>query len=90
MIELLNPDRTLNCTTTRLFYYRNTTNQIQIMRVEQTMPQRFEKVVFPGEQVLFYATSAAFLDIYVNGITSLNRVKQIPCTELQIIETEQS
>ncbi len=77
----------LNSDSTQLFYYRNTTSQVQIVRLDQVLP-RFEKVVFPGERLLFYATSMAFLDIYTSPTPDLMLTDRISCAQLLTIETE--
>ncbi|GAB4367995.1 MAG: hypothetical protein Kow00121_06720 [Elainellaceae cyanobacterium] len=51
-------------------------------------PQWFEKVVFPGEQVLFYSTLDASLDIYTSTIAGLTLIDRVPCSQLQVLETE--
>jgi len=72
--------------TAGLFYYWNTTSQIQVIKVEQKMPQRIEKVVFPGERILFYSTAEAFLDIHTPTSTHLSLLKRIPCSQLKVLE----
>jgi hypothetical protein len=72
--------------TASLCHYQNLTNQIQIIQVAQAVPQRFEKVVFPRERVLFYATSEASLGIYSSTVVELTLIEQIPCTQLQVTE----
>lgn len=69
-----------------LYYYKNDTSQVQIIRVVPENPQRFEKVVFPGEQFLFYATPDSKLNIYTSATAGLAIINQIPCAELPILE----
>ncbi|HEY9660014.1 MAG TPA: DUF1830 domain-containing protein [Allocoleopsis sp.] len=72
---------------THLFYYRNASSRIQIIRIAQTTPPRFEKIVFPGEQLLFAAAPTAFLEICTGMTAELTLVHQIPCSQLRVIET---
>lgn len=88
MIEISTPALAVNRVTTNLFYYRNTTGRIQIIRVDQAMPQQFEKVVFPGERMLFYASSKASLDIYTSTTAGLMLVGRVPCSQLQVLDTD--
>lgn len=88
MIEISTPTLGLNQVTTNLFYYQNSTDRIQIIRVEQAIFQPFEKVIFPGEQTLFYSTSKASLDVYIGTSTGLTLVNRVPCSQLQVFETE--
>lgn len=72
---------------TNLFYYRNVSSRIQIIRIAQTTPPRFEKIVFPGEQLLFAAAPTALLEICTGMTAELTLVHQIPCSQLQVVET---
>jgi hypothetical protein len=87
VIEISIPTFAVERDTVSLCYYRNVTNQVQIIRVTPAIPQRVEKVIFPGEQMLFHALSEASLDIYTNVATDLTSVERILCSQLQVIET---
>jgi len=72
---------------TELFYYRNVTSQIQIVRVDQSTSERFEKVVFPGEQILFYSTLESSFDVYTPTSTGLTLAVRVPCAQLRVLVT---
>jgi hypothetical protein len=65
-----------------LCFYKNTTNQIQIA----SLPQQFEQVVFPGEQLLFEAIPDAELKIESEVITGEVATNKVPCLNLQVLE----
>lgn len=88
MIEALTSNLAVNRATNCLLYYRNRTSQLQIIRVDQLDSQQFEKIIFPNEQVLFYASPEAFLNIYTNSSSGLVEVNRLPCFELQVLEVE--
>lgn len=73
--------------TTSLFCYQNKTNQTQVIKVEQRIPQRFEKIVFSGERILFYSTPDTVLEIHTPATTSLSVLERVPCAQLQVIES---
>lgn len=87
MIEIPTLNCVANRTTGNLFFYRNVTDRLQIIRVEQTLDQWLEKVVFPGEQLLFYSMPEAFFDIYHSTKTGLTLVHRVPCSQLQVLES---
>lgn len=68
-----------------LCFYINSTNEIQIARLNSN-DSDFEKIVFPGERILFEALPDAELEIHtgMNGQESL--VKKISCVELIVKE----
>ena len=87
MIETLASDLAVDNATHKLFYYQNTTNQIQIIRVAQAIPRPFEKAVFPSERVLFYSRLEAILDVYHSSTAGLVVVDRVSCSQLQVLET---
>lgn len=88
MIETVTPAIACKQEAVNLFYYRNTTSQIQVIRVDRVVSQWVEKVVFPGEQMLFYSIPEAWFDVYNSTRTGLTLVRRIPCSQLQVLETE--
>lgn len=87
MIEILTSTSTVEQAANQLFYYQNTTNQVQIIRLVQGTPQNFEKTIFPTERVLFYSTLDAILNVYNSTTAGLVLLQQVPCSQLQVIET---
>jgi hypothetical protein len=76
---LLPDDRTL-C------YYVNETGRVQLARITNIPDWWFERVVFPGQRLLFEAVPHAVLEIHVCAPDSLIPLKQIPCLDLQVKE----
>lgn len=60
--------------------YRNQTPHLQIARIANIPNWYFEKVIFPGEHLLFYSLPKAELEIYTNEIVT----DKILCSQLQI------
>jgi hypothetical protein len=69
-----------------LCHYKNTTAQIQVARISNVDQWYFERVVFPGQDLLFEAPSAAKLEIYGGGVTAL-LVERLPCRNLKVRQT---
>ncbi len=88
MVEPSNASLAVKQAATHLFYYQNVTSQIQIVRVDRAIPRRVEKVVFPGERMLFYSISEASLNIHTNTTAGLTLVSHVLCSQLQVVETE--
>ena len=86
-METLTSTPTIEKSANPLFYYQNKTNKIQIIKLTPSIPLGFEKTVFPEERVLFYSTLDATLKIYNSTTEGLILVTQVPCSQLQIAET---
>lgn len=69
-----------------LCYYANFTNQIQIARIANIPNLNFERVVFPGERLLFEAVSEAELEVYTNKTGKAILVNKIACDRLRVSE----
>jgi hypothetical protein len=69
-----------------LCHYKNATTQIQVARISNIDQWYFERVVFPGQDLLFEAPSAAKLEIYGGGVTAL-LVERLPCRNLKVRQT---
>ncbi len=64
--------------------YRNPSASVQIARISNISHWYFERVIFPGDSLLFEAVAEAKLEIYSgDGITTL-LADQIPCNRLQV------
>ncbi|MBD2088951.1 DUF1830 domain-containing protein [Microcoleus sp. FACHB-1515] len=72
-----------NHATTGLCYYQNATSQVQLLRIRQTL----EKVIFPGDRILFHAAPEDTLDIYSSTPTGFMQIDRIACSQLQVIES---
>ncbi|WP_293154435.1 MULTISPECIES: DUF1830 domain-containing protein [unclassified Microcoleus] len=69
-----------------LCYYANTTNQIQVLRIGNIPNWYFERVMFPGQQMMFEAAATAVLEIHTGAVASAILSDNIPCYVLRVIE----
>lgn len=87
MSQILDPlpdeqnDRILCC-------YVNATSQIQIARITNIANWYFERVVFPGQRLVFEADPTAILEIHCGMMASAILSDTIPCSKLSLQETE--
>ena len=71
--------------------YVNATSILQIARITNISNWFFERVIFPGQRLLFAAPRLAQLEIHTAEIPSAILANKIPCTRLQVgIGTEKS
>ncbi len=64
--------------------YVNATSEIQIARITNIPNWYFERVVFPGQRLVFEAVSQAQLEIHTGMMASAILSDTIPCTRLGI------
>ncbi|KPQ34294.1 MAG: protein of unknown function (DUF1830) [Phormidesmis priestleyi Ana] len=69
--------------------YVNATSKIQIARVTNVPDWYFERVVFPGQRLLFEAVSTAMLEIHTGMMASAILSDTIPCQRL-VVEAEEN
>lgn len=69
-----------------LCYYANVTNQIQVLRIGNIPNWYFERVMFPGQRMMFEAAAAAVLEIHTGAVASAILSDKIPCYVLRVIE----
>ena len=69
-----------------LCYYINATSQLQMARIAHLSTGCFERVIFPGQRLLFEAPSDALLEIHSSKATNSSFLAQIPCQQLQVCE----
>jgi len=67
--------------------YVNATNQMQIARITNIPNWYFERVVFPGQRLVFEAVPDAHLEIHTGMMASAILSDTIPCDRLWINET---
>ncbi|NET35082.1 MAG: DUF1830 domain-containing protein [Cyanothece sp. SIO1E1] len=70
-----------------LCHYANITNQIQIVRIANVENWYYERVVFPGQRLLFKALQQSELEVYT-GADQTMLLAQIPCEQLQVVPDE--
>ena len=64
--------------------YVNVTSQIQVARITNINNWYFERVVFPGQRLLFEAVPQALLEIHSGAMASAILSDTIPCERLCI------
>jgi Domain of unknown function (DUF1830) len=64
--------------------YVNATSQIQIARITNIAKWYFERVVFPGQRLVFEALPEALLEIHTGMMASAILSDTIPCDRLSI------
>jgi hypothetical protein len=64
--------------------YVNATSTIQIARISNIANWYFERVVFPGQRLVFEAVAEAMLEIHTGAMASAIISDTIPCRRLQI------
>ena len=69
--------------------YVNATSQIQIGRITNVANWYFERVVFPGQRLVFEALPSAILEIHCGMMASAILSDTIPCKKLSLQKIEQ-
>ena len=64
--------------------YVNATSEIQIARITNIPNWYFERVVFPGQRLVFEAIAQAQLEIHTGMMASAILSDTIPCTRLSL------
>jgi hypothetical protein len=65
--------------------YVNITSQIEIARISNIQNWYFERVVFPGQRLMFEAPSSACLEIHTGIMASSILSDNISCQELMVV-----
>jgi Domain of unknown function (DUF1830) len=65
--------------------YLNSTSQIQIARISNIDNWYFERVVFPGQRLMFEAPTHAYLEIHTGVMASSILSDKISCEELIVL-----
>lgn len=73
-----------DCSKQILCCYVNATSKIQIARITNIPNWYFERVVFPGQRLIFEALSAAHLEIHTGMMASAILSDTVPCDRLRI------
>lgn len=64
--------------------YVNATSKIQIVRITNISSWYFERVVFPGQRLVFEALTEALLEIHTGMMASAILSDSIPCARLRV------
>lgn len=67
-----------------LCYYINPSDRPQVARITNIENWYFERVVFPGQRLLFEAVREAELEIYASD-QAVILTETIPCSNLQVM-----
>ena len=70
--------------------YVNATSKIQVARISNIPNWYFERVIFPGQRLVFEAPKEAQLEIHTGMMASAILSDTIPCDRLQIEENGNS
>ena len=68
--------------------YLNSTSQIQIARISNVDNWYFERVVFPGQRLMFEAPTHAYLEIHTGVMASSILSDKISCEQLVVVEED--
>lgn len=69
-----------------LCFYANTTSKLQIARIANIPGCRLERVVFPGQRLLFEALPNAELEIYSSTLGGMVLLASVLCDRIQVNE----
>ena len=85
MAQILDPIPSKSSNPIRCCYV-NATSQIQIAKISNIPNWHFERVVFPGQRLIFEAVIGALMEIHTGAVASSILSDTIPCERLQINE----
>jgi hypothetical protein len=86
MAQILDPIPQ-NLKSNLLCCYVNATSHIQVVRITNIPNWYFERVVFPGQRLVFEALSEALLEIHTGMMASSILSDTIPCERLCISDS---
>ncbi len=87
MAQILDPVPNNDNKKAILCCYVNATSQIQVARITNIPNWYFERVVFPGQRLVFEALSTALLEIHTGMMASAILSDTISCKELSVNES---
>lgn len=67
-------------------FYINKTNNLQIIRIRDINPLCWERVVFPGQRLIFEIVTEANLEIHTKEGETAILSEVIACQQLRVIE----
>lgn len=70
--------------------YVNATSKIQIARISNIPNWHYERVVFPGQRLVFEAPPKSLLEIHTGMMASAILSDKIPCDRLCLLEESNS
>ncbi len=72
-----------------LCYYANQTQQLQVIKITDKPDLNFERVIFPGQRLMFQAPSTSQLQVYSRTAIAALAQETIPCQDLQVKGTRE-
>ncbi len=84
MAQILDPLPSSDDPAVILCCYVNVTSKIQIARITNIEDWYFERVVFPGQRLLFEAPNSANLEIHTGMMATSILSDTVPCSRLTI------
>ncbi|MEM9947509.1 MAG: DUF1830 domain-containing protein [Cyanobacteria bacterium P01_D01_bin.36] len=84
MAQILDPLPSSDDTPVILCCYVNVTSKIQVARITNVTDWYFERVVFPGQRLLFEAPNSANLEIHTGMMASSILSDTLPCSRLVV------
>ena len=75
-------------TDTVLCCYVNSASKIQVVRITNIQNWYFERVVFPGQRLMFESSVKGQLEVHSGAMASSILEDTIPCTRLIIAQAE--
>lgn len=69
-----------------LCHYKNASNKLQILRIANVPNWYFERVVFPGQLLLFQAPVQGVLEVHTSAKVTTILADTINCDRLQVID----
>ncbi|MDB9517081.1 DUF1830 domain-containing protein [Roseofilum reptotaenium CS-1145] len=67
-----------------LCYYKNDSQSVQILKIDNTEDWYFEKLVDPEERLVFEAPEMAQLQIHYQSASDYGVVEILPCYQLRV------
>ncbi|MCT7949957.1 DUF1830 domain-containing protein [Ancylothrix sp. C2] len=86
MAQILDPIPTDRSDRHIVCCYVNATSKIQIARITNIQNWYFERVVFPGQRLVFESFAEGLLEIHTGMMASAILSDKIPCNRLRISE----
>ncbi|MEY2979200.1 MAG: hypothetical protein RLZZ435_3339 [Cyanobacteriota bacterium] len=90
MAQILDPVPSNFAAKPILCCYMNATSKIQVARITNIPNWYFERVVFPGQRLLFEAVPEAQLEIHTGMMASAILSDRISCEELQVADVDEN
>ena len=84
MAQIFDPLPSASTSSKIICCYVNATSKIQVVRVTNIPCWYFERVVFPGQRLVFEALPGALLEIHTGMMASAILSDSIPCSRLRV------